>query len=211
MAIQIPGTFLRINLGCRKVGIVINGTSFSVDLIVLKSQGLEVILGIDWLAKHQSILDCANRAITLTSDQGVKVKYVSEPVSARVPQVNSLLGEELDQVWIVCEYPDVFLDELPGMPPDRDIEFIIELMPGSRPIYKKPYRIGSEELAELKKQLDEQLRKGFIRPSASPWGSPVLFVSKKGGTIRLCIDYRSLNEVAIKNKYPLPKIEDLFD
>ena len=84
-------------------------------------------------------------------------------------------------------------------------------MPGSRPIYKKPYRMGSEELAELKKQLDEQLRKGFIRPSASPWGSPVLLVSKKDGTIRLCIDYRSLNEVTIKNKYPLPKIEDLFD
>ena len=97
------------------------------------------------------------------------------------------------------------------MPPDRDIEFSIELMPGSRPIYKKPYRMGSEELVELKKQLDEQLRKGFIRPSASPWGSPVLFVSKKDRTIRLCVDYRSLNEVTIKNKYPLPKIEDLFD
>ena len=84
-------------------------------------------------------------------------------------------------------------------------------MPGAGPIYKKPYRMGSEELAELKKQLEEQLRKGFIRPSASPWGSPVLFVAKKDGTIRLCIDYRSLNEVTIKNKYPLPKIEDLFD
>ena len=147
----------------------------------------------------------------MTSDQGVKVKYVSEPVPARVPRVNSLSEVELDGVPIVCEYPDVFPDEIPGMPPDRDIEFIIELMPESRPIYKKPYRMGSEELAELKKQLDEQLRKGFIRSSASPWGSPVLFVSKKDGTIRLCIDYRSLNEVTIKNKYPLPKIEDLFD
>ena len=107
--------------------------------------------------------------------------------------------------------PDVFPDELPVMPPDQDIEFIIELMPGSRPIYKNPYRMGSEELPELKKQLDEQLRKGFIRPSVSPWGSPVLFVSKKDGTIRLCVDYRSLNEVTIKNEYPLPKIDDLFD
>ena len=112
---------------------------------------------------------------------------------------------------VVCEYPDVFPDELPGMPPDQDIEFIIELIPGAVSIYKKPYRMGSEELAELKKQLEKQLRKGFIRPSASPWGSPVLFVAKKDGTIRLCIDYRSLNEVTIKNKYPLPKIEDLFD
>ena len=211
MAIQTPGAVLRTNLGCRRVEIVINGTSFLADLIVLKSQGLEVILGMDWLARHQSLLDCANRAITMTSNQGVKVKFVSKPLSAQVPRVNSLSEGELDQVPIVCEYPDVFPDELPGMPPDRDIEFIIELMPGSRPIYKKPYRMGSEELAELKKQLDEQLRKGFIRPSASPWGSPVLFVSKKDGTIRLCVDYRSINEVTIKNKYPLPKIEDLFD
>lgn len=146
---------LRTNLGCRGVGININGISFSEDLIVIKSQGLEVILGMDWLAKHQSILDCANRALTMTSDQGIKVKYVSELVSTRVPQVNNLSGEELDRVPIVCEYPDVFPDELPGMPPDRDIEFIIELMPGSRPIHKKPYRMGSKELAELKKQLDE--------------------------------------------------------
>ena len=97
------------------------------------------------------------------------------------------------------------------MPPDRDIEFIIELMLGAGTIYKKPYRMGSEELAELKKQLEEQLRKGFIHPSASPWGSPVLFLAKKDGTTHLCIDYHSLNEVTIKNKYPLPKIEDLFD
>ena len=105
MAIQTPGAVLRTNLGCRKVGIVINGISFSADLIVIKSQGLEVILGMDWLAKHQSILDCANRAITMTSDQGVKVKYVSEPVTTRVPRVNSLSEVELDRVIIVCEYP----------------------------------------------------------------------------------------------------------
>ena len=108
---------------------------------------------------------------------------------------------------VVCEYPDVFPDELPGMPPDHDIEFIIELMPGVGPIYKKPYRMGSEGLAELKKQLAEQLRKGFICPDASPWGSPVLFVEKRDGTIRLCVDYRSLNEVTIKNKYPFSKLK----
>ena len=96
MAIQTMGAVLRTNLRCRKVGIVINGTSFSADLVVLQSQGLEVILGMDWLAKHQSILDYANRAITMTSDQGVKVKYVSEPVPTRVPRVNSLSEEGLD-------------------------------------------------------------------------------------------------------------------
>ena len=136
MAIQTPGAVLRTNLGCRRVEIVINGTSFLADLIVLKSQGVEVILGMDWLAKHQSLLDCANMAITMTRNQGVKIKFVSEPVSAQVPRVNSLSEVELDQVRVVCEYPDVFPDELPGMPPHRDIEFIIELMPGSRPIYK---------------------------------------------------------------------------
>nr|XP_040249549.1 uncharacterized protein K02A2.6-like [Aegilops tauschii subsp. strangulata] len=211
MVVQTPGAEMRAKIGCKGVGIVINGVDFLADLIILRSQGLDVILGMDWLIKHQGLLDCANRTVTVTNDQGVEVKFSPNPSSAQGAQVNCLSEVGLEQVPVVCEYPDVFPDELPGMPPDRDIEFIIELMPGAGPIYKKPYRMGSEELAELKKQLEEQLRKGFIRPSASPWGSPVLFVAKKDGTIRLCIDYRSLNEVTIKIKYPLPKIEDLFD
>jgi hypothetical protein len=112
---------------------------------------------------------------------------------------------------VVCEYPNVFPEELPGMPPDWDIEFIIELVPGTAPIAQRPYRMNPLELEELKKQLPDMLSKGLIRPSASPWGSPVLFVDKRDGTIRLYVDYRRLNEVTIKNKYPLPKIEDLFD
>ena len=97
------------------------------------------------------------------------------------------------------------------MPPDRDIEFVIELIPGTAPISQRPYRMNPEELTELKKQLADMLSKGFIRPSASPWGSPIIFVDKRDGTTRLCVDYRKLNDVTIKNKYPLPKIEDLFD
>jgi hypothetical protein len=97
------------------------------------------------------------------------------------------------------------------MPPDCDIEFIIELLPGTPPISKRPYRIPVNELVELKKQIAELQSKGFIRPSSSPWGAPVLFVEKKDGTQRMCVDYRLLNKVTIKNKYPLPKIEDLFD
>ena len=97
------------------------------------------------------------------------------------------------------------------MPPDRDIEFVIELVPGTGPIAQKPYRMNPRELDELKKQLDDMLRKGLIRPSASPWGSPIIFVDKRDGTTHLCVDYRKLNDVTIKNKYPLPKIEDLFD
>src|SRR4051794_315727 len=117
----------------------------------------------------------------------------------------------MDKIPVVREFLDLFPEELPGMPPDRELEFAIELVPGTSPIYKKYYQMPSTELVELKKQLDKLLQKGYIRPSTSPWGSPVLFVKKKDGTLRMCVDYRPLNEVTIKNKYPLPRIDDLFD
>jgi hypothetical protein len=104
-----------------------------------------------------------------------------------------------------------FPEKLPGMPPERKVEFAIELISGTAPISKRAYRVSGTELVELKKQIDELLEKGYIRPSTSPWAATVLFVEKKDGTKRMCIDYRSLNEVTIKNKYPLPRIEDLFD
>jgi hypothetical protein len=112
---------------------------------------------------------------------------------------------------VVCEYPDVFPEELPGMPPDRDIEFAIELQPRTAPISKRPYRMPLAELAELKKQLQELLDKGFIRPSTSPSGCPALFVKKKDESLRLCVDYHPLNAATIKNKYLLPRIDVLFD
>jgi hypothetical protein len=114
-------------------------------------------------------------------------------------------------VPVVYEYPDVFPDELPGMPLNWDIEFVIDLVPGTGPIAKRPYRMAADELAELKKQLRELTDKGFIRPSASLWGSPVLFMKKKDGSMRMCVGYRSLNAITIKNKYPLPHIDNLLD
>jgi hypothetical protein len=108
-------------------------------------------------------------------------------------------------------FPDVFPIELPGLPPGREQDFQIELVPGTRPIYKTPYKMAPVEQVELKKQLDELLAKGFIRPSKSPWAFPVLFVEKKDGTKKLCVDYRALNQVTIKNNYPLPRIDALFD
>jgi hypothetical protein len=105
----------------------------------------------------------------------------------------------------------VFPEELPGMPPDKDIEFVIDLIPGTSPIAKRPYRMAAPELAELKKQLGELQRGGFIRPRSSQWGAPVLFVENKDKSMRMCVDYHSLNEVTIKNKYPIPRIDDLFD
>jgi hypothetical protein len=106
---------------------------------------------------------------------------------------------------------DVFPDELPGLPPDRDVEFVIELQPGTALVSKRSYRMPPKELAELKKQLQELLDKGYIHPSSSPWGCPALFVKKKDGSMRLCVDYRPLNAVTIKNKYLLPRIDVLFD
>ena len=111
----------------------------------------------------------------------------------------------------VSDFPDVFPEELPGLPPQREIEVAIDVVPGASPASIAPYRMAPVELKELKLQLQELLEKRFIRPSVSPWGAPVLVVKKKDGTLRLCIDYRQLNKLTIKNKYPLPRIDDLFD
>jgi hypothetical protein len=126
-------------------------------------------------------------------------------------KLNQTKAIALEDIRVVQDFPDVFPKELPGMPPDHDIEFLIELLPGTRPISKRPYRMPVNELVELKKQIAELQAKGFIRPSSSPWGAPVLFVEKKDETQRMCVDYRSLNEVTIKNKYRFPRIEDMFD
>nr|GFB62612.1 putative reverse transcriptase domain-containing protein [Tanacetum cinerariifolium] len=112
---------------------------------------------------------------------------------------------------IVSEFPEVFPDELPGIPPVHEVEFNIELIPGAEPISKAPYRMALVKLKELKDQLQELLERGFIRPSVSPWGAPILFVKKMDGSMRLCIDYRELNKITIQNRYPLPRIDDLFD
>jgi hypothetical protein len=117
----------------------------------------------------------------------------------------------IEDIRTVSEFPEVFPEELLGLPLERKVEFPIELILGTTPISKRAYRVSEPELVELKKQIDELLEKGYIRPSTSPWAAPVLFVEKKDGTKRMCIDCRSLNEVTVKNKYPLRRIEDLFD
>ena len=120
-------------------------------------------------------------------------------------------GTILDEIPVVREFPDVFLDDIAGLPPEREVEFTIDLIPRTEPISIPPYRMAPAELRELKAQLEELLSKGFIRPSISPWGAPVLFVKKKDGSLRLCIDYRQLNRVTIHNQYPLPRIDELID
>jgi hypothetical protein len=182
----------------------------------LESKGIDVILGMDLLSKHKVLIDCAKKSVKLTTLEGKEIEFVAEPeVSAKGAvnhaKVNQLETSQGSKVLVVNEYPDVFPKELPGMPPDRDIKFVIELKPGTTPIYKTPYRMATPELAELKEHIKELLAKGFIRPSSSPWGAPVIVVPKKDGTQTLCMDYCAMKEVTVKNKYSLPRIDDLFD
>jgi hypothetical protein len=168
------------------------------------------------LSKHKVLIDYAKKSIKLTTPEGKEMEFIAEPVVtakgvANRAKVNQLDASQESEVSVVNEFPDVFHEELPGMPPDRDIEFVIELKPGITPIYKTPYRMATRELAELKEYIKEMLDKGFIHPSSSPWGAPVIFVPKKDGTQRFCVDYHALNEVTVKGKYPLPRIDDLFD
>jgi hypothetical protein len=169
-----------------------------------------------WLSKHKVLIDCTKKSIKLTTLEGNKIEFVAEPVvtakgAANHVKLNQLDASQRPEVPVVNEFSDVFPKEVPGMPPDRDIEFVIELKHSTTPIYKTTYRMATLELAELKKHIKELLEKEFIHPSSSLWGGPVIFVLKKDGTQRLCVDYHALNEVTVKNKYPLPRIDDLFD
>jgi hypothetical protein len=216
MIVSSPGGDMSARQLCPKVNLKIRGVDFFANLIVLKSMGIDVILGMDWLGKHKVLIDCTKKSVKLTTPGGKELEFIAEPVVtakgiANRVKLNQLNASQGSEVPVVNEFLDVFPDELPGMPPDRDIEFVIELKAGTAPIYKTPFRMTTPELAELKEHIRELVEKGFIRPSSSPWGAPVIFVPKKDGTQRLCVDYRALNEVTVKNKYPLPRIDDMFD
>ncbi|GKF73751.1 putative reverse transcriptase domain-containing protein, partial [Tanacetum coccineum] len=119
--------------------------------------------------------------------------------------------KRLENVPVIRNFPEVFPKELPGLPPSRQVEFRIDLVPGATPVARVPYRLAPSEMRELSVQLQELLEKGFIHMSSSPWGALVLFVKKKDGSFRMCIDYHKLNKLTVKNRYPLPRIDDLFD
>jgi hypothetical protein len=164
-----------------------------------------------WMRRHRALLDTAARVVHLDSpDHGsVTLQLASTPVPAA--SAHHTIAQKLEDIPIACEFSDSFPKDLPGMPLDRDVEFTIELQPGTVPISRWSYKMSPKELAELKMQLKELLDKRYIHPSSSPWGCPTLFVKKKDQSLRLCVDYRPLNAVTIKNKYPLPRIDILFD
>ena len=218
-----------IRMICRGCELEISGTLLTVDLRIMDMSEFDVILGMDWLTAYRVIIDCERRRVTAYTQDGTQVTFQGDKHDI-LPQtvyesrsqgqlpgwLASLTLEDevrsnLDFPRVVCKYEDVLPDELLGFPPQRVVNFGIEVHPGTSPISMTPHRMAPVELQELRVQLQELLDKGFIRPSTSPWGTPVLFAKKKDKTLRLCIDYRQLNRVTIKNRYPLPRIDDLFD
>jgi hypothetical protein len=132
------------------------------------------------LSKHKVLIDCAKKSVKLTTPDGKELEFIAEPVVtakgvASCAKVNQLDASQGSEVLVVSEFPNVFPEELPGMPPDCDIKFVIELMPGTAPIYKSPYSLATPKLVELKVHIRELLEKGFIHPISSPWGAPVIF------------------------------------
>ncbi|KAL0554138.1 hypothetical protein IC582_008052 [Cucumis melo] len=234
LAIYTPvGDVLLVNEVLRNCEVLVEGISLLVDLLPLELQRLDVILGMDFLFSHYASMDCHRKEVVFKKPGFAEVVFRGMRKVVSRSLISVLKAEKLlrkgctvflahivvvqreklkpEDVPVVKEFLDVFPDDLSCLPPDREIEFTIELLPGTTPISQAPYRMAPSELKELKMQLQELVDKGYIRPSVSPWGAPVLFVKKKDGTLRLCIDYRQLNKVTIRNKYPLPRIDDLFD
>jgi len=180
--------------------------------VVIPGLVLDVIIGMNKMTDWGAVIDARNRTLSLKEPQGEGVLQVKLPRRLDFASLSCTVQVvPLEHIPVVCEFPDVFPEELLGLPPDREVEFAIELIPGTTPISRRSYWMPPNELAELNNQLKELLDKGFIRPSSSKWGCPALFVKKKDQSLRMCVDYRPLNVVTIKNKYPLPRIDILFD
>nr|KAJ0192365.1 hypothetical protein LSAT_V11C800454700 [Lactuca sativa] len=213
--------------------IEIEGSVLPLKLLPIALGDFDIVIGMDWLSKNQAIIDCENRIVQVWVPEKGMVKIygdrrIKDSILISVTKATRYLKKGCQSYWayvldskkdkpgithipVVREFQDVFPDDLTSLPPDRQVEFRIDLTPGVAPIARAPYRLAPTEMKELMTQLQDLLDKGFIRPSTSPWGAPVLFVKKKDGTMRMCIDYRELNKVTIKNRYPLPRIDDLFD
>ncbi|XP_058195949.1 uncharacterized protein LOC131312301 [Rhododendron vialii] len=234
LAISTPvGEVVVVNVCYASCGLVVGGKRLLVDLLPLDMTDFGVLLGMDFLSGYHDVMDCFSKEVIFQLSNSDKVKFCGDSVVSSTSiilafKAKSLMSKgckgyiayvvdtekkapTLEEIPIVNEFEDVFPDELPGIVLDREVEFTIELLPGTNPISITPYHMAPAELLELKVQLKELLDRGFIQPSISPWGAPVLFVKKKDGSMRICIDYRQLNKVTVRNQYPLPRIDDLFD
>ncbi|XP_023759636.2 uncharacterized protein LOC111908045 isoform X1 [Lactuca sativa] len=207
---------------------------YLVDLVPIPLRGNKVIIGMDWLSPNGAVIDCAQQLVRVRTPSGGELVIHGEspqrgPIVCSAARARRYLQQgcagyvayvmdtretgkaTVSEVPVVRDYADVFPEELPAIPPEHQVEFRIDLLPGAALIAKAPYWLAPPEMQELSTQLQELLDKGFIRPSSSPWGAPILFVKKKDGSHQMCIDYRELNKVTVKNHYPLPRIDDLFD
>ncbi|GJZ31900.1 putative reverse transcriptase domain-containing protein [Tanacetum coccineum] len=213
---------------------------FNIDLMPVEMGSFDVIIDMDWLSKYQAVIVCADKIVRIPWGRETLIfhgngsnrehetrlniisctktqKYMLKGCQVFLAHVTTKEAEDksekkrLDNVPIVRDFPEVFPEDLSGLPPTRQVEFQIDLIPGVAPVARAPYRLAPSKMKELSEQLKELSDKGFIRPSSSPWGAPVLFVKKKDGSFRMCIDYRELNKLTVKNRYPLPRIDDLFD
>ncbi|GJR68438.1 putative reverse transcriptase domain-containing protein [Tanacetum coccineum] len=216
------------------------GHPFNIDLMSVELGSFDIIIDMDWLANHHAVTVCDEKIVRIPFGDEVLIvqgdrdgkgdkskfsiisctktqKYIKKGCPIFLAQVTKKETEDeseekrLEDVPTVRDFPEVFPEDFPGLPPTRQVEFQIDLVPGARPVARAPYRLAPTKLQELSTQLQELSDKGFIRPSSSPWGAPVLFVKKKDGSFRMCIDYRELNKLTVKNRYPLLRIDDLFD
>ncbi|GKA75351.1 putative reverse transcriptase domain-containing protein [Tanacetum coccineum] len=207
------GQLVEIDKVIRGCKLEIEGHVFDINLIPFRSGSFDVIIGMDWLADHKAEIICHEKVVRIPLLDGKALRVLGEKPEEKIRQLMSVMAKEKEQekIMVVRDFPKVFLDDLPELPPVQEIEFRIELIPGAMSVAKSPSCLAPSELEELSGQLKELQDKGFIRPSPSPWGALILFVKKKDGYFRMCIDYKELNKLTIKNRYPLPRIDDLFD
>ncbi|GJY22481.1 reverse transcriptase domain-containing protein [Tanacetum coccineum] len=204
---------VEVNKVIRDCKLELGNSLFTINLIPLGHGSFDVIVGMDWLSKNEAVIVCHEKVVEIPIKEGGILRVHGERTMGAAKALMNAKKDELRirDIPVVQEFTDVFLEDLLGLPPQRQVEFRIDLVPGATPITKSPYRLAPWEMQELSRQLQELQDKGFIRPSHSPWGTPVLFVKKKDGYFRMCIDYRELNKITSKNCYPFLMIDDLFD
>ncbi|GJX80514.1 putative reverse transcriptase domain-containing protein [Tanacetum coccineum] len=200
------GRISKTNIVLKGCTLGLLGHPFNIDLIPVELGSFDVIIGMDWSVNHHTVIVCDEKIVWIPYGDKVLVVQVM-----RKETEDKSEEKRLEDVLTVRDFSEVFPKDFPGLPPTRQVEFQIDLVPGTTPVARAPYRLAPSKLQELSTQLQELSDKGFIRPSSSPWGAPVLFVKKKDGSFRMCIDYHELNKLTVKNRYPLSRIDDLFD